>query len=61
MTDIQAAVGREQLACECLAGTCARLTESERARDISILFPLYHQMTGAEQDRVASAPREALA
>jgi perosamine synthetase len=45
--------------CGCATGTCRRLRESERAQDRSILLPLYHQMTGADQDRVAAALREA--
>lgn len=46
--------------CSCPTSTCAKLTGSERAQDISIVLPLYHQMTSAEQDRVVIALRQAL-
>ncbi len=36
----------------CAAGTCAKLAVSERARDTTILIPLFHGMTEAEQDHV---------
>jgi perosamine synthetase len=39
--------------CGCRTGYCARLQESEHAQDRSIVLPLYPQMIGAEQDRVA--------
>ncbi len=45
--------------CECAAGTCRRLVESERATDHGMILPLYHQMTEADQDRVIAALREA--
>ncbi len=48
-------------ACGCAAGTCARLRESEQAQDRCIAIPLYPQMTGAEQDRVAEALTSAVA
>jgi dTDP-4-amino-4,6-dideoxygalactose transaminase len=48
-------------ACGCAPGTCRRLQESERAQDRSIVLPLYHQMTDADQDRVATALREVCA
>ena len=38
--------------CECPPGTCARLSESERAQDHAIILPLFHQMTHIEQDTV---------
>ena len=38
--------------CVCPPGVCVRLAESEQAQDNSILLPLYHQMTEAEQDYV---------
>jgi perosamine synthetase len=38
--------------CACAPGTCARLIESERAQDASIVIPLYHQLTEDEQDYV---------
>jgi perosamine synthetase len=44
--------------CECTAGTCRRLVESERAQDHGMILPLYHQMTDADQDRVIAALRE---
>jgi perosamine synthetase len=44
--------GRGPGDCDCLPGTCVRLVESERAQDTSIVIPLYHQMTEAEQDYV---------
>jgi dTDP-4-amino-4,6-dideoxygalactose transaminase len=47
--------------CECAAGSCARLIESERAQDHSIVIPLFAQMTFAEQDRVVDALHAAIA
>jgi perosamine synthetase len=44
--------GREPADCDCNPGTCAHLAESELAQDNSILIPLYHQLTQAEQDYV---------
>lgn len=46
--------------CECQPGTCARLVESERAQDGSIVLPLFAQMTDEQQDRVVMALRDAL-
>src|SRR6266508_2511099 len=43
----------------CPVGTCARLSESERAQDVSIVLSLYHQMTEAEQDCVVIALKQA--
>jgi perosamine synthetase len=40
--------------CDCSSGACVRLANSERAQDTSILLPLYHQMTEAEQDYVVA-------
>jgi len=40
-----------------IAGT---LTESERAQDQCVLLPLYHGLTGEEQEKVCDALREAL-
>jgi dTDP-4-amino-4,6-dideoxygalactose transaminase len=48
------------VACECSAGTCARLIQSERGQDGSIMLPLFAQMTYEEQDRVVGALRDAL-
>lgn len=39
-------------ACNCPAGTCNRLTESEQAQERVILLPLFHQMTENDQDYV---------
>jgi dTDP-4-amino-4,6-dideoxygalactose transaminase len=47
--------------CACVAGSCARLIESERAQDHSIVIPLYAQMTFAEQDRVVEGLHAAIA
>jgi perosamine synthetase len=38
----------------------AALRESERAQDETIILPLYHDLTAADQDRVGSALRTAL-
>jgi dTDP-4-amino-4,6-dideoxygalactose transaminase len=35
--------------------TAGDLTRSERAQDTAILLPLYHQMTGDDQDRIVDA------
>jgi len=43
------------------ANMVRRLIESERAQDTTILLPLFHQMTEADQDRVVATLREALA
>lgn len=40
--------------CAC-QGRCQRLVESERAQDRTIILPLYHDMTDADQDRVVTA------
>ena len=39
-------------ACQCKAGKCDRLGESERAQDFAVLLPLFHQMTDQEQDQI---------
>ena len=41
--------------CGCLKGTCARLSESEKAQDHTIILPLFHQMTEEDQDNVANS------
>jgi dTDP-4-amino-4,6-dideoxygalactose transaminase len=46
-------------ACACAGGGCARLKESERAQDRSILIPLFDTMREEEQDAVAEALAEA--
>jgi dTDP-4-amino-4,6-dideoxygalactose transaminase len=38
--------------CECPAGSCKRLSASEQAQDRTIILPLFHEMTEAEQDFV---------
>lgn len=43
----------------CPAGSCQRLAESERAQDRCVMLPLFHQLTEAEQGRVADALRSA--
>jgi len=47
--------------CKCDGGTCKRLMQSELAQDHSILLPLFHQMTEADQDFVVEKFREACA
>ena len=42
-------------ACGCEGSSCALLCESERARDSTIILPLYHEMTDVDQDRVVDA------
>jgi perosamine synthetase len=44
--------------CDCAPSTCKRLRESEKAQDRTIILPLFHQMSDAEQDRVVAALRE---
>jgi dTDP-4-amino-4,6-dideoxygalactose transaminase len=46
--------------CGCAPGSCRKLAQSEEAQDLSIVLPLYHDMTGAEQDAVVAALRAAL-
>jgi dTDP-4-amino-4,6-dideoxygalactose transaminase len=41
--------------CDCAQGSCARLHESERAQDTSILLPMFDRLTDEEQARVATA------
>ena len=48
------------VACDCASGTCARLNQSERAQDGSIMLPLFAQMTDEQQDCVVAALRDAL-
>jgi perosamine synthetase len=45
--------------CDCPPGKCVRLIESERAQEHTIVLPLYHQMSQAEQDRVVESLRTA--
>ena len=35
--------------CDCPSGTCLRLKESEKAQERSIILPLFHQMSEADQ------------
>lgn len=46
--------GPEKQTCGCAPGSCRRLTESERAQDEVMILPLFHQLTDADQDRVAA-------
>jgi dTDP-4-amino-4,6-dideoxygalactose transaminase len=46
-------------ACDCAAGRCKRLSESESAQDRTIVLPLFPQLTEAEQDRVVEVFRNA--
>lgn len=46
--------------CDCPAGSCPKLHESEVAQDTCILLPLYHQLTDDDQRRVVTALRKAL-
>lgn len=47
-------------ACECRAGTCARLAQSELAQDHSIILPLFAEMTHEQQDQVVATLCDAL-
>jgi perosamine synthetase len=51
--------GQDRALCGCASGTCARLMESEKAQNRCVLIPLYHEMTGEDQDHVISAIRSA--
>ena len=53
--------GSDRRTCGCAEGSCANLRESEKAQTHSILLPLFHQMTEADQTRVVDALREACA
>lgn len=44
--------GIDRQTCDCEAGRCDRLIESEQAHDRTILLPLFHQLTLEEQDTV---------
>jgi perosamine synthetase len=50
--------GLEPEDCKCPPGSCARLIESERAQDQTIILPLFTQMTNADQDAVVAALRQ---
>jgi perosamine synthetase len=43
--------------CDCPRGQCMRLADSEQAQDRTIVLPLYHQLTEAEQDFVVETLR----
>jgi perosamine synthetase len=45
--------------CNCPLGICTRLHESEKAQDHTIILPLFHEMTDAEQDKITAVFREA--
>ncbi len=47
--------------CGCPPRTCRRLSHSERAQDRTILLPLYHELSEADQERIAIALRTVLA
>ncbi len=47
--------------CDCPAGTCTRLRESERAQDETIVLPLFLEMTTDEQDVVVASLARACA
>ncbi len=50
----------QETVCQCGTGACARLRESERAQDQTILLPLFHALTEAEQETVVAALRKAV-
>jgi dTDP-4-amino-4,6-dideoxygalactose transaminase len=52
---------RDAWRCACLQSACLCLGESERSQDNSLILPLFHQLTAAEQETVAAALRDALA
>jgi perosamine synthetase len=45
--------------CNCPPGICTRLNESEKAQDHTIILPLFHEMTDAEQDKITAVFQEA--
>lgn len=45
--------------CECPMGSCARLKNSEQAQDQAILLPIFHQLTEADLEWVASSLKKA--
>jgi dTDP-4-amino-4,6-dideoxygalactose transaminase len=46
--------------CDCRAGTCKLLVESERAQDHGVILPLFHELSEADQDHVIAAVRDLL-
>jgi dTDP-4-amino-4,6-dideoxygalactose transaminase len=49
---------REETRCDCPGGRCARLKESELARERCLILPLFPGMTDADQKRVAQGLHE---
>ena len=45
-------------ACDCAAGACRHLAESERAQDHGVILPLFHGLTEGDQTRVITALRD---
>jgi perosamine synthetase len=50
--------GGDRAVYQCEGRRCDRLRESEQAQERSILLPLFHQMTEAEQERVITVLRK---
>jgi dTDP-4-amino-4,6-dideoxygalactose transaminase len=53
--------GREPASATCPVGTCARLVESERATRETVLLPIFHDLTEADQERVVDTLADACA
>jgi len=51
---------RDKGACDCPAGKCRRLENSETLQDRGLLLPLFHEMTESEQYTVVATLLEAL-
>ncbi|OKH53126.1 aminotransferase DegT [Calothrix sp. HK-06] len=51
--------GVKQKDCECEAGSCKLLTESEQAQERAIILPLFHQMSQEEQNGVVEVLKTA--
>jgi perosamine synthetase len=45
--------------CDCPSGICSRLKQSEKAQDRTLVLPLFHEMTDAEQDKITAVFQEA--
>jgi perosamine synthetase len=45
--------------CDCPSGTCTRLSESEKAQDHTIVLPLFHQLSDADQDKIVTVLHDA--
>ena len=52
--------GAPHAECDCPAHSCRRLSNSEAAQDRSILLPLYHGLSDAEQEFIVASLRRAL-